>query len=256
MEAQNLEQVPQGSQQLAPSNKTFEAALQNRNILQDYDGLTSALQYSMMLAGIRANNAPTQAEFDFLKYYLIKNFGRHTAAEIRLAFDLAFSGQLQLGIDGAKCFENFSCEYVGRILNAYRKWAELQHKEIPNDPPANLLEYTPNLVNWAEEFELLKQAAKDGTIDKCIIVTTLYDWLVENGMLNLTGPEKKHFYLSARESIINELTKARHDGAMLSSNDVADLTALLSIEWIKNESVKVRLQNRAKILAVKWLAAL
>lgn len=248
-----MELQPQGSQQLAPLSSQFQQAITQRRITGDLDGLSDALRYAMMLVGIRGQNAPTQAEFDFLKYYLVNNFGTHTAAEIRLAFDLAVSNRLELGESGATCYENFSCEYVGRIMSAYRYWAKIQHKDLPNDPPVALLEYRMPRIDWAEEWEELKEAAKNGTIEKCIIVTPLYDWLVENGLMNLTGAQKKEFYLSARASIISALNEAKNFGK-LSFDQESDLQDLKSSEWYKIERIKIKLQNKSKILAVKWLA--
>jgi hypothetical protein len=247
---ENLELQPQESQQLAPSNNTFQQAITQKRINQDLDGLTDALKYAMALVGIRGQNAPTQAEFDFLKFYLVNNFGSHTAAEIRLAFDLAVSNRLELGESGATCYENFSCEYVGRIMSAYRKWAEIQHKDLPNNPPAALLEYRMPRIDWAEEWELLKEAAKNGTIEKVIIVTPLYDWLVENGLINLTGPEKKMFFVHARAALIREIV----DCGNLTYDQKKELEILRSDGWYKNDLVKIKLQNKSKILAVKWLA--
>ena len=156
-----MAQVPQGSQPLTPLHNQFEKAIKGTRITFDYEGLTDALKYSMMLAGIRGQNAPTQDEFDFLRYYITNNFGSHSAAEIRLAFDLAVSNRLELGESGATCYENFSCEYVGRIMAAYRKWAEIQHSALPNEPPAGLLEYRMPRIDWAAEWDELKETAKN-----------------------------------------------------------------------------------------------
>jgi len=249
-----LELQPQGSNILKTSNSSFQQAISQKKINNDLEGLTDALKYSMALVGIRANNGPTQDEFYFLKFYLLNNFGSHTAAEIRLSFDLAVSNRLELGESGATCYENFSCEYVGRIMSAYRKWAEIQHKNLPIETPKGLLEYRMPRIDWSEEWEELKETAKNGNIDKAIIVTPLYDWLVENGLMNLTGLEKKQFYLSARSAIIAALNEAKNYGK-LSFEQETDLQNLKADDWFKNERLKIKLQNKSKILAVKWLAS-
>ena len=248
--AENLELQPQGLKQLAPSHNLFEAAIKQTRITADLEGLTDALKYAMMLVGIRGQNAPTQAEFDFLKYYIIKNFGSHTSAEIRLAFDLAVSNRLELGESGAKCYENFSCEYVGRIMSAYREWAKQQHSALPNEPPAGLLEFRMPRMDWSEEWEYVKESAKSGNIDRAIIPVMLYEWLVENGILALNGEDKKRFFVAARAAIVREIV----DCGNLTYEQKKDLEILRSDEWYKNELVKSKLQNKSKILAVKWLA--
>jgi len=247
---EKLAPVPQGSPQLPHLNNEFRQAISQKRISWDYGNVSSALQYAMMLVGIRGNNAPTQAEFDFLKYYLINNFGTHTAAEIRLAFDLAVSNRLELGESGAKCYENFSCEYVGRIMAAYRKWAEIQHSALPIEPPAGLLEYRMPRIDWAAEWDELQETAKNGSIDRVIIPTMLYDWLVENGILVLSGEDKKRFFLASRDAIIREILESGN----LTYEQKKDLEILRSDEWYKNDLVKSKLQNKSKILAVNWLA--
>jgi hypothetical protein len=247
---ENLAPVPQESQLLPPSSNEFKQAISQTRISQDYSNVASALQYAMMLVGIRGQNAPTQAEFDFLKYYLIKNFGSHTAAEIRIAFDLAVSDRLELGESGAKCYENFSCEYVGRIMSAYREWAKQQHSALPNEPPAGLLEFRMPRMDWSEEWEYVKESAKNGNIDRAIIPVMLYEWLVDNRILVLTGEDKKRFFVAARAAIIREIV----DCGNLTYEQKKDLEILRSDEWYKNDLVKSKLQNKSKILAVKWLA--
>jgi hypothetical protein len=237
-------------------HNTFSEAIRGEKIAKSQpEDISSALRYAMMLVGIRAANGPTQVEFDFIKIYLVKNFGRHTPDEIRLAFDLAVSNKLELGESGAKCYENFSCEYVGRIMSAYRVWAENEYKNLPATvkEPIALLGYDPPRIDWQVEWVEIVHEAKAGRIDKVIIMTPLYDWLVEHGYLSLTGPEKRTLYNSARSSLITELNEVKQTGKLSYEQD-QKLSNLLAENWIKDESLKVSLQNRAKILAVKGLA--
>lgn len=254
--AQNLAPAQQGTNICKALHNTFSEAIKGEKINKSApEDISSALRYSMMLVGIRAANGPTQVEFDFIKIYLVKNFGRHTPDEIRLAFDLAVSNKLELGDSGAKCYENFSCEYVGRIMSAYRVWAENEYKNLPATikEPIALLCYDPPRIDWQVEWVEIVQEAKAHRIDKVIIMTPLYDWLVERGMLILTGPEKLTLYNSARSSLIAELKEAKQTGKLSYEQD-DKLVNLLDETWMKNESLKVSLQNRAKILAVKGLA--
>lgn len=80
----------------------------------------------MMAVGLRAANLPTEIEADFLVAFLARNFAGHTVQELALAFELAISRQLDLRTEDVICYENFSVEYVSRILAAYRAWAAKQ----------------------------------------------------------------------------------------------------------------------------------
>jgi hypothetical protein len=82
----------------------------------------------MVLVGIKANNVPNDREKSVLLQFIVNNYGGHTPSEIRLAFDLAISGDLD--VEDVKCYENFSPLYFASIMNAYRKWARPKHGEI------------------------------------------------------------------------------------------------------------------------------
>lgn len=113
----------------------FEQAIEDRRIgtLLEIEPLKQALRYAMVLVGIKAHNVPNDREKAVLLQFIQKNYGGHTPAEIRLAFDLAVSGDLD--IEDVKCYENFSPLYFASIMNAYRKWARSKHSEIkPKEP--------------------------------------------------------------------------------------------------------------------------
>lgn len=94
---------------------------------RDEESITQVLRYSMVLVGLRASNFPSDEERFVLLNFIRNNFGNQTPEEIKIAFDMAVSGKL--GID-AKCYENFSCEYFGRIMKAYIDYAREETKNI------------------------------------------------------------------------------------------------------------------------------
>ena len=108
----------------------FQTALTDQRIcnLTDVEPLKQALRYAMVLVGIKANNVPNDREKSVLLQFIVNNYGGHTPSEIRLAFDLAIAGELD--VEDVKCYENFSPLYFASIMNAYRKWARPKHGEI------------------------------------------------------------------------------------------------------------------------------
>lgn len=91
------------------------------------EDLKNCLRYVFALIGIRGRNIPVDPEKEFLHQYIRKNYGGHTAAEVRLAFDMAVAGKL--GVD-ANCFENFSPLYFAGIMNAFRRWSSDVYKTL------------------------------------------------------------------------------------------------------------------------------
>lgn len=86
----------------------------------------------MVLIGLRAANFPEEHEKLILVNYIKKHYSGHTAEEIKLAFEKAVAGELEL--DEVNCYENFSVMYFAKVMNAYRIWAaaEYQRTSIPN----------------------------------------------------------------------------------------------------------------------------
>lgn len=143
--------------------------------------IKQSLRYCMLLVGIRAQNMPDEEEKGVLIDFIREHYSGHTSLEIKIAFDMAVSGQLD--IDDVKCYENFSCEYLARIMSAYRKKAAVEVKQIKmpeNDEkePNKVISITGS-VDWSKEWSELLNSAKNGTIYKTFIPLYLYDWILK-----------------------------------------------------------------------------
>ena len=241
---ENLELLPQESTPLKTGSVELSAAISGNRISEStVEVLKESLRYAMLLVGMRAANLPNEEERFVLINFIVKNYGLHTAEEIRLAFDMAISGKLELGKDGAKAFENFSCEYFSRIMNAYRKWSIEEIKYI-KPLTENLLPAPP--VDWGVEWEDLKSRSKN-RIDKIIIGLPIYEWLVKENILKLSIQEKENILSRARLELKEEL----ENEAMPSSK--IDLANLMEKNWKENGRILHRVQIKAKILSVRDL---
>lgn len=105
------------------------------------EDLKKSLRMVMLKVGLRANNIPDGEEKLILINHVIENFGGNTVDEIKLAFDMAIAGKLNL--DDVKCYENFSCMYFSMIMGAYRKWAAQVYRQVEpkviKPPPQKIL---------------------------------------------------------------------------------------------------------------------
>lgn len=112
----------------------------------------------MVIIGLRAQNYPDEFETLILLNFISENYGGHTTAEIKLAFEMAITKKLSVE---ANCYENFSVAYFASIMEAYREWAKEQIKQLP--APIKSRELKPmekvgiNLV-WA--LKLLNEVNK------------------------------------------------------------------------------------------------
>lgn len=73
-----------------------------------------------MLSGLSAQNMPSKIESSVIDEFVRQNYPDYTPDEIRYAFEKAMARRFDVD---AKCYGNFSCEYIGRILSAYEAWA-------------------------------------------------------------------------------------------------------------------------------------
>ena len=91
------------------------------------EDIKEVLRYVMVLVGLRGVNMPTDEEKYVLLNFIRLNFGNQTPEEIKLAFEYAIAGKFEID---AKCYENFSCEYFGRIMNAYIEFMRQELKTV------------------------------------------------------------------------------------------------------------------------------
>ena len=95
------------------------------------DDLKQVLRMAMLMVGLRGSNMPTDEEKYVLLAFIKSNYGNQTPEEIAIAFEMAVAGKLNTD---CKCYENFSCEYFGRIMNAYIEYARQETKYVSKMP--------------------------------------------------------------------------------------------------------------------------
>jgi hypothetical protein len=158
--------------------------------LSEENELKQVLRYSMVLVGLRANNMPNDEEKFVLINFINNNFANVTIAQIKLAFDMAVSGKL--GID-AKCYENFSCEFFGRIMSKYLEFSAEETRIISQ----RVIEDEPLKKPSNEELKSQAIITANMYADKCKDDMTLNKWLI--GGFN-------HLYDIAKETDILRLS--------------------------------------------------
>lgn len=153
----------------------------NKVITCDLEALNSALRYCIVKVGIREISIPGELEFGILTDHIIQNYGNHTPDEIRLAFDMAISGRLNVD---PVCYENFSCLYFSSIMNAYREWAGKVKDYIDRGPQPNNEKQIGYKPHWGEQVEYFYQQARKGVfVSYLTYPVKLYDQMVEDGFI-------------------------------------------------------------------------
>lgn len=139
--------------------KSFAVALKSKKIIHcQLEEVKEVLRYVMVKVGLRAQNFPNDLEKLILFEHIAKYYGGHHVEEIKVAFDLAITGQLDFP-DGesANCYENFTCRYFSSVMNAYQKWAAQVHRTVIEPK----MEVPEQKINTDEELDnFLRQAVQ------------------------------------------------------------------------------------------------
>jgi hypothetical protein len=104
-----------------------------------------SLAYCMITVGLRGNNFPMAEEKQILINFLLENYPDYSPGEIKFAFEKAMARKF--GDTNVTCYENFSCEYLGRILHAYEQWEAEDMSHIP--PECRRRTVSPETINAA-----------------------------------------------------------------------------------------------------------
>lgn len=127
---------------------SFTKALQGKKVFHFHEGEMKPLMlYIYTLIGLRGENYPKGIEKDFIHSYIRENYGGHTSEEIRLAFNMAIQGRLNIDSRDVKCYEHFNVAYFSSIMEAYREWAREEIKKVHQEKES------PKVEKWQIELE-------------------------------------------------------------------------------------------------------
>lgn len=208
-----MEHLPQEWKPLKTGNASANIILQAQSTqslrLRHEEDLKQVLRYAMVLVGLRGNNMPTEEEKFVLLNFIRSNFGNQTPEEIKLAFELAVSGKLEID---AKCYENFSCEYFGRIMKAYIEYARQEThaipkeveevKEIPSDADLKMAAINSANMYSQEMIKCQERNIKMNWIAGGLHV--LYDYLVKFGIYETSLEDKQRIYATLINKFVNK----------------------------------------------------
>lgn len=201
----NLGLAQQGLKKLVNGDtQRLSSAIVGRKIAESStEELKQTIRYILVKLGVRERNWPEDDEKIILLRHFVENYAWHTLNEIVLAFDMAIVGKL----DGDfACYENFTCEYVSRVMRAYRRWAAEEYKQIPAPPsPERPKEKISDfaMLRWlAQEIQFIKTGKPVE-----FVPLELYDYLDMRGKINISKEEKQLYLEKAVQWRANDLAK-------------------------------------------------
>jgi hypothetical protein len=200
--------------------------------LRHEEDIKQVLRYVMVLVGLRGQNLPSEEERFVLLNFIRSNFGNQTPEEIKLAFEWAVAGRLNID---AKCYENFSCEYFGRIMKAYIDMANEETRSVKKEPDIELPPPSDEeqkkqaifiINNYADQIKKSKETKKQfswiaGGLSK------LFENLVKFKIQTISKEEMLELWRKS-ENIKDEeerKTWCRNQSYILLANQLADFDA-------------------------------
>jgi hypothetical protein len=151
--------------------------------------LAQRLSLIYFTIGLRPHHFPTKEEDFILFAYIRKKYGFRTLDELYLAFDLAINEKLD--VDDVKVYDQFSIEYLVRILNAYGRYVYNAMKQIKRAAP----EAEPVTITEEEKRADIEEFMN--AVEVKIMPLYLYEWLDELGYLTYTDEERVRLYSRA-----------------------------------------------------------
>jgi len=217
----------QHTQELAPNLKfqkvmplldgdvaKFKMAISSEKIKDcNYMKVKQSVRKIMLMLGITSSVIDSMEEIEkqVLLDFITNEYGNHTTSEFELAFTKAIKRELE--IDDPRHFNNFSCEYVGRIMSAYRKWAAKTYKELPKTEIVQQL--PPPAFNKLDLVQTFYDEYLRSQTTVKFISDRVYDILEEEKCLMFTDEEIDSIRNNAKEAVLHELSETIKMGSIV-----------------------------------------
>lgn len=131
--------------------------------MSDLAPLKMALAHCFKLVGL--NEIPNSTEVNVLIDFIIESYGGLCAQEMTHAFKLGCSKRFDCDMTH---YQNFSAEYLGRVLKAY---SEYRAKELSRTQSKQLTDFTEEQIDRKQYYELNLFMKFDALSDQKYIFT-------------------------------------------------------------------------------------
>lgn len=175
--------------------------------LSDLEPLKQALRYVITLIGLKSENMPSESQKMVLLDFIQSELCYFSPEEFKIAFKLAAAKKLNCDVEH---FQNFSANYVGRVMDAYSNYKanamreyKSQMEQAPvevemTDEEKQLVFYEFVETYIVKKFELYRDTGVlQGTLSGfSAVFSTLEDNLK---LLHLSLDDKKQIYEVAKK---------------------------------------------------------
>jgi len=232
-----------------------------RNVESDEE-IKQALRYVFTLIGLKADQIPGEIEKVVLINYIKENMKAYTAAEIRIAFELAIKGDFTTELNH---YGSFSALYLSRIFNDYIEHrrqiaAELRREEDeearkkeeeyqnrPEVKEAHAKSFDQNVI-----IPLFDQYKENKSFDLGLLPPSIiYKALKErHGLFDLDKNSRSLIMTAARKKTDSEI---KHRLSRFGTKEDNDFRKLMKNAIAREEKTESIFQRNCHLLAIEDL---
>jgi len=171
----------------------------------DPETIDQTFRRIFILVGLRAQNFPGPEESQILFEHAVRYYGNHSSDEMILAFEMAIAGQLEIDPRDISTYENFTCLYFSRIMNAFRSWSgrQIREAEKQRQEPAQI-GYKPDNHFWQSWLKELVDDWLAGEAHVEFMPLAVYDWLKSKNVPILDEKQIKEIPILAKGAAVIE----------------------------------------------------
>lgn len=240
-----------------PIEDKFLEALKSEKIIKaPHERIYEALRYCMLKVGIRSTNLPDKLESMMLYNHLTEYYGKLTVEEIKLAFDLAVTGK----IEAPETYENFSCSYLSKVLNAYKVWADkTYHENLPQTQPPISPNSESTISAWRGSVQIALDKFYKGNYEYRLWVSDMYDQLVYDDFIpalyykDFMDRARKFFCEKTQLEIVQVETKIIHSPRYLSDHKILENKLIEYRNGTRDKEVMLLSKQKAMLKYFEYL---
>ena len=149
---------------------------------------------------------------------------------------MAITGKIGLSDKGdfANCYENFSCSFFSKIMNAYREWAAKAYRAVVKEVPAEAEKENLNDITMQSWWDDVSEKVRTGGLPYFSIAPMLYEWREKRGDIKKSGLLKRNFLKKAVDVGISELTeKYKTDQNVETKKELEDFNRMKSFSIVE-----------------------
>lgn len=167
----------------------IQKAIQSKTIFdaEPYE-IGQRLAQIYIIVGLRTQHLPSKEIDLFIIQFIKKNYPTRRLDELVVAFEMAVKGDLD--IDDVKVYDQFTIEYLCRIMNAYSSWIVRYN----NSKVEKYIEPEVKKMSDQEKMEEIHEWINKEQINYNFLPLYLYDWMNEFKIMEYTEQEKIELY--------------------------------------------------------------